>query len=82
MAPYKIQKVCYLLKMCLVDSRKMLLFVTELIFLLKEEAWSMTVQIHNAQQKGERGRENLLCLNFFCLAIKYINFMSWMCTGS
>ena len=37
MAPYKIKKECYLLWSCLVDSRRMLLFMVEQAFLLMGE---------------------------------------------
>ena len=44
LAPYKIRKECYLLRSCLVDSRRILLFMFEQLFLLMGEVWSM----HNA----------------------------------
>ena len=40
-APNKIKKECYLLWSCLVDSRRMLLFMVEQVFLLMREVWSM-----------------------------------------
>ena len=47
--------------------------MAEQVFLLMGEVWSM----HNAdtqctvQAQRPMGRENFLCLNFSCLAIKY-----------
>ena len=72
MTPYKIKKECHLLRSCLVDARRMLLFMVEQVFLPIEEVWS--IQIHNAQGEEERrpkGREIFLCLNLSYLAIKY-----------
>ena len=61
----------------------MLLFVTEPIFLLKEEAWSMHSADTQCTAEGREGQRKVFMFKFFfCLAIKYINFMSWMCTGS
>ena len=41
MAPYKIKNEYYLLKICLVGARKMVLFMVEQVFLPGEEAWWM-----------------------------------------
>ena len=54
MTPHKIKKECYLLRSCLVDAGRMLLFMAEQVFLLMGEVWSM----HNADTQcteGERG---------------------------
>ena len=74
MTPYKIKKGCYLLRSCLVGARRMLLFMVEQVFLLMAEVWLM----HNAdtpctvgEVRRPKGREEFLCLNFSCLAIKY-----------
>ena len=53
--PYKIKEECYLLRNCLVNARRMLLFMFEQVFLLMGEVWSM----HNADtqcrySRGER----------------------------
>ena len=71
MTPYKIKKECYLLRSCLVDTRRMLLFMVEQVF-LPIEVWS--IQIHSAREEEKRrpkGREIFLCLNLSYLAIKY-----------
>ena len=71
MTPYKIKKECYLLRSCLVDTRRMLLFMVEQVF-LPIEVWS--IQIHSAWEEEKRrpkGREIFLCLNLSYLAIKY-----------
>ena len=52
MTPYKIKKECYLLRSCLVNARRMLLFMVEQVFLPVEEVW--LIQIHNAQEEEER----------------------------
>ena len=36
---YKIKKECYLLRTCLVDAGRMLLFMVEQVFLLKGKVW-------------------------------------------
>ena len=41
MIPYKIKKEYYLLRSCLVDARRMVLFMFEQVFLLMGEVWSM-----------------------------------------
>ena len=54
MVPYKIKEECYLLRSCLVDAGRMLLFMVEQVFLLMGEVWSM----HNADtQCMVEGRE-------------------------
>ena len=79
---YKIKKECYLLRSCLVDAGRILLFMVEQVFLTMGEAWSM--HIYNVQcEWGERrpkGREEFLCLNFSCLAIKYEFYFTRMCS--
>ena len=61
---YKIKKECCLLKSCLIDAGRMLLFMAEQVFLLTGKVWSM----HNADTqctvRGEgrpKGREEFLC---------------------
>ena len=48
MAPYKIKNECYLLRSCLVDARRMFLFIVELVFLMRKFGGCI-MQIHNAQ---------------------------------
>ena len=58
MAPYKIKKECYLLRSCLVDAGRMLLFMAEQVLLLMGEVWLM----HNAGTQckvGDEGRPKL-----------------------
>ena len=38
--PHKVQKKCYLLKKCLIDAERMMLFMVEQVFLMME-VWSM-----------------------------------------
>ena len=51
--------------MCLVDSRKMLFFVTEPIFLLKEEAWSMHSADTQCRAEGREGQRKVFMFKFF-----------------
>ena len=67
------------LRSCLVDVGRMPLFMAEQVFLLMGEVWLM----HNADTQcaveGEgrpKGREEFLCLNFSCLAIKYESYFT------
>lgn len=72
--PYKIKKECYLLKSYLVGARRMLLLMIKQVFLLMERFGRCVMQIHNAQQTGERrpdSREKVLVLNIPWLALKY-----------
>ena len=74
MAPYKINKECYLLRTCLVGAMRMLLLMVEQVFLPMREVCSMHNVGTQHTVRGERrpkGRENFSCLNFSCLAIKY-----------
>ena len=71
--PLRRSERTYLLRSCLGDAKKMLLFLVEQVFLLMGKSGWYMMQILNAQWKGERrpmGRE-ILCLNFSYLAIKY-----------
>ena len=74
-APNKIKKECYLLWSCLVDSRRMLLFMVEQAFLLMGEVWSICDE--DTQSTGEENKETKEQRNFFnvfshfsCLAIE------------
>ena len=74
MTPYKIKKERYLLRSCLVDAGRMLLFTADQVFLLMVEVWLMhdaDMQHTVGGERRPRGREDVLCLNFSCLAIKY-----------
>ena len=74
MSAYKIKKECYLLRSCLVDAGRTLLFMLEQVFLLMGSFGGCLMQIHDAQggeRGGQRAEKNFLCLNFSCLAIKY-----------
>ena len=73
MTPYKMEKECYLLRSCLVDAGRMLLFMVELVFLPMGEVWL----IHNADTQctvgGERrtkGRR-IFTFKFFLSCDKY-----------
>ena len=54
MYPHRIKKKCYLLRSCLVDGRRMLLFMVEEVLMPVGEVWLM----HNADTQctvwGER----------------------------
>ena len=74
MAPYKIRKECYLLRSCLADARRMLLFVVGQVFLPKGEVWLMChadTQCTVGRGKETKGQKEIFCLNFSYLAIKY-----------
>ena len=63
----KIKKLCYLLRSCLVDAKRMLLFMVEQVFLLMGEVLLMRNADTQCTVGGERrpkGREEFLCLNF------------------
>ena len=60
--------------MCLVDSRKMLFFVTEPIFLLKEEAWSMHSADTQCRAEGREGQRKVFMFKFFLSCHKIYKF--------
>ena len=67
MWPYKIKKECYLLRSCLVDAKKTLLFMVEQVFLPMAEVWWM----HNAwwgrgEARGQRGIFMFKCFLSCC----------------
>ena len=45
----KIKKKRYILRICLVDDRRMLLLMAEQVISIDEKVWSCLVHIHNAQ---------------------------------
>ena len=49
MTAYKLKEECYLLRSCLIDARRMLLFMVEEVFLPVREVWLMP----NVQRRGE-----------------------------
>ena len=66
--PYKIKKECYLLRSCLIDARRMVLFMVKQVFLPMGEVWWM----HNADAQctvqGEgrpKGKEEFFMFKFF-----------------
>ena len=68
----------------LIDARRMLLSMVEQLFPPMGEVWSMHDTDTQCTVWGERrpkGREDFLCLNFSCLAIKYefCVTVSWHC---
>ena len=69
------KKECYLLRSCLVDAGRMLLFMVEQVFLLMGEVWWMHnvgTQCTVEGREEAKGQRKFLCvLNFSCLAIKY-----------
>ena len=73
--PYKINKKCCLLRSCLVDARRMLLFIDEQVFLPMGELWLMlnadTQCTVGGGERRTKGREKFLSLNFSSLAVKY-----------
>ena len=74
--PYKIKKERYHLRSCLVDAGRKFLFMVEQVFLLmgEGEVWSVPNADTQCTVRGVRrpkGREEVLCSNFSCLAIKY-----------
>ena len=83
-APYKIQKECYLLRSCLVDAWRMFLFMVEQVFLPMGEVWSMpnadTQCAAEGREEAKGQRKKFLCLNFSYLAIKHeFYFTGWNC---
>ena len=72
--PYKLKKECCLLRSCLADARRMLVFMVEQVFLPMGKFGRCQVQMHNAQC-GERGdqraEKNFLCFSVSCIAMKY-----------
>ena len=68
MAPYKIKKECYLLRSCLVDAGRMLLFMVEQVFLPREEAWliySADTQYTVWERGGRRAEKKNFMYKFF-----------------
>ena len=78
MTPYKIIRERCLLRSCLVDVKRMLLFMAELVFLLMGEVWWCIMQVYSAQRGGEEaiGQRRYFCLSFSYLAIKKNEFIS------
>ena len=52
--PYKIKKECYLLSSCLVDTRRMVLFTVDQVFLPVGEVWPMHDADTQSIVRGER----------------------------
>ena len=83
--PYKIKKGCYLVKSCLIDTRRMLPLMVEQLFLLVEEIWLMYNTDTKCTVWGKRrpkGREFIFKF-FSCLAIKseFHFTVAWMTTS-
>ena len=67
-APYKIRKECYLLRSCLADARRMLLFVVGQVFLPKGEVWLMChadTQCTVGRGKETKGQKEIFLFKFF-----------------
>ena len=78
MTAYKIIRECCVLRSCLVDAKRMLLFMAELVLLLIGEVWWCIMKVYNAKRGGEEaiGQRRCFCLSFSCLAIKKKDFIS------
>ena len=68
MASYKIKMECYLLRNCLVDARRMLLFLIEQVFLLLGEVCSMPnadTQCTVVGKEEAQGQRKFFMFKFF-----------------
>ena len=60
------------LRGCLINARRMLVFVVEQVFLPTWMVWWIqNVDARCTAEGRPKGRENFVCLNFSCFAIKY-----------
>ena len=81
MSPYKIKEECYLLRSCLDNARRMLLFMVEQVFPANGELLLMHDMNTQCTVGGERRpKKTFLCLNF-CLARKYELYFTIPWTG-
>ena len=67
-APYKIRKECYLLRSCLADAGRMLLFVVGQVFLPKGEVQLMCnadIQCTVGRGKEAKGQKESFMFKFF-----------------
>ena len=74
--PLKIKKECYLLRSCLVDAWRMLLFMVEQVFLLME-VWGMynvDAQSSVGEERRPQGREGLTFTVFLSCHKIWISF--------
>ena len=68
MTPYKIKKKCYLSRSCLVDTRRMLLFMAEQLFLPAGEIWLMHKADTQCSVEGKeeaKGQKRFFMFKFF-----------------
>ena len=67
LTPYKMKQECYLLRSCLVDAGRMLLFMVEQVFLPRKEVWpTHYANMQCSKGKGEtKGQRRVFMFKFF-----------------